>query len=108
MFTEPGEDPETVEAAIGANAYAAYKKNPEPTYPRAARRRGQEGTVLLTVRVSATGHALEVKVKQSSGFRSLDEAAVQAVEDWEFEPARVNTRRVESDVEVPVQFRLTD
>ena len=33
--------------------------------------------------------------------------AIRAVRDWEFEPARVNSVSVESEVEVPVRFKLT-
>lgn len=105
---EPGQDATTTRAEIGVRAHPTYKKSPEPDYPLSARRRGQQGTVVLTVRVAANGHALEVKVKHSSGYASLDEAAIHAVHDWEFEPARVNARNVESDIGVPVQFRLSD
>jgi protein TonB len=105
---EPGRDKITARADIGARAHPAYKRNPEPMYPVSARRRGQQGTVLLAVRVSADGRALDVKVRQSSGYALLDEAATAAVRDWEFEPARVNARSVKSEIEVPVQFKLTE
>jgi protein TonB len=44
----------------------------------------------------------------SSGFPRLDEAALQAARSWEFEPARVGSLAVKSDIEVPVRFKLTD
>lgn len=56
---------------------------PEPHYPRIARRRGLEGTVLLEVFIDASGVPLRVEVARSSGHRILDEAAVQKVsESW--------------------------
>ncbi len=92
----------------GILARPLYRKNPEPAYPVAARRRRQEGVTLLSVHVTAAGRAGAVTVKQSSGFRLLDDAAAQAVLDWEFEPARIDAEPMESDIEVPVRFRLRD
>ena len=93
--------------APGILARPVYRKNPEPAYPAAARRRRQEGVTLLGVEVSAAGRAGRVVVKKSSGYRILDEAAVRAVVDWEFEPARIGAVAVESEIEVPVRFVLT-
>jgi periplasmic protein TonB len=83
-----------------------YRRNPRPAYPRAARQRHQEGVVLLSVQVSDQGLAARVTLRQSSGFPLLDEAALQTVRHWEFEPARINSGAVESEVEVPVRFQL--
>jgi protein TonB len=81
-------------------------KNPEPPYPPTARRRHQEGLVLLRVKVNPHGRALSVEIKNSSGFPLLDEAAQTAVRDWEFQPARLGLLAVESEIEVPVRFKL--
>jgi protein TonB len=83
-----------------------YFKNPDPSYPALARRRHQEGVVLLAVKVTAKGKAKGITVKKSSGFRLLDEAALKAVQDWEFQPARAGSLAVDSEIEVPVQFKL--
>jgi periplasmic protein TonB len=83
-----------------------YLKNPEPIYPLAARRRHQEGLVLLAVIATTRGRAARVEVKQSSRFPLLDETAIQAVRGWEFEPARIGALAVESEIEVPVRFKL--
>ena len=103
---KPGSEPTTQEAQPGIRAKPNYLKNPEPPYPAMARRRRQEGLVLLSVRVSAQGRAVRVELKQSSGFPVLDEAALQAVRGWEFEPARLGAVGVESEIEVPVRFKL--
>ena len=94
------------EAKPGLLAQPLYRKNPEPAYPLAARRRRQEGVVLLVVRVTADGRAAAVTLKQTSAFKLLDDAAAGAVMGWEFEPARTDGRAVESEIEVPVRFRL--
>ena len=83
-----------------------YELNPPPVYPRIARRRNYQGTVLLDVRVTAGGRAAEVKVAHSSGYGVLDRSAVAAVRDWRFEPARRGSQAIETWVEVPVKFEL--
>jgi protein TonB len=92
--------------AGASSARPRYKLNPPPLYPPAARRRGQQGIVLLSVRVDASGRPEAVDVQASSGFRVLDEAARAAVERWEFEPGRLNGAPVPSQAEVPIRFEL--
>ena len=75
-------------AVTEASFDADYLHNPKPEYPWAARRRGEEGRVMLRVRVSAQGTALAVEIAQSSGSALLDEAARDAVLRWRFVPAR--------------------
>ena len=83
-----------------------YEINPPPVYPRVARRRSYQGTVLLDVRVTAEGTVAEVKVAQSSGYSVLDRSALNSVRNWRFEPARRGTRPFETWVQVPVRFEL--
>ena len=67
---------------------AAHLSNPPPVYPMAAQRRGDRGTVLLRLIVTADGLAKNVEVEKSSGYRALDDSAVTAVRNWRFVPAR--------------------
>jgi protein TonB len=83
-----------------------YERNPPPVYPRVARRRNYQGTVLLDVRVSADGTVAEVKVARSSGYSVLDRSALNSVGHWLFEPARRGSRPIETWVQVPVRFEL--
>jgi periplasmic protein TonB len=85
---------------------AAYLRNPSPTYPAAARRRGVEGTVLLRVEVSAKGNAKSVKLQRSSGSMLLDNAAHHAVQLWRFIPAKRGGLAIGAHVTVPVVFAL--
>lgn len=94
-------------APPGIRATPLYRKNPEPPYPPAARRRRQEGLVVLTVAVNAQGRATRVELKQSSGFPLLDDAATRSVREWDFEPARLGTVALASEIEVPVRFQLS-
>lgn len=85
---------------------ADYLSNPKPHYPTASRRLGEEGRVLLRVKVSPGGAPLVVELKQSCGFGRLDAAAKAAVERWRFIPARRGDEAIESWVSVPVVFSL--
>jgi len=48
-------------------------------YPRQARRMGQQGVVTVHAQFAADGELLDCEVAASSGFRTLDEAAVELV-----------------------------
>lgn len=85
---------------------AAYLRNPQPVYPLSARRRGEQGTVLLKVSVTREGAAAGVDVEKTSGHAALDQAALEAVRKWRFAPARRGTEPIESSVLVPIVFRL--
>jgi len=83
-----------------------YLKNPAPKYPRTAKRRGYEGTVLLEVLVDQKGMVKDLRLFQSSGYNILDRAAINSVKKWVFEPGRRGDEAVEMWVKVPVRFRL--
>lgn len=85
---------------------AAYLQNPEPRYPPLSRRLGEEGKVLLRVRVTPEGTVAAVDLEKSSNFERLDAAARQAVARWRFVPARRGDEAIEASVIVPVVFRL--
>jgi protein TonB len=91
---------------VAARYNAAYLNNPEPKYPPMSRRLGEEGKVLLRVRVTAEGLAAAVELEKSSNFERLDEAAKQAVARWRFVPARRGDEAIEASVIVPIVFRL--
>ncbi len=77
-----------------------------PTYPELARRRGEQGRVLVRVSVGPDGTPVAVAVGQSSGHTSLDNAALLAVRQWRFIPATQAGRPVPAVAEVSIQFRL--
>jgi periplasmic protein TonB len=102
-FAVPPPPPAPVTAA---RFDADYLANPKPVYPVASRRLGEEGKVVLRVKVSHGGTPMVLEIKQSSGFPRLDEAARSAVEHWRFVPARRGDEAVESWVSVPIVFSL--
>ena len=95
---------EPVPGSITTRAVRRYA--PPPFYPPAAKAARQHGTVLLNVDVDATGVVTGVSVKQSSGFPLLDDAAMQAMRVWKFDPARTNEVAVPSRTEQPVEFKV--
>jgi len=97
---------ESVESALDRSP--GYMHNPKPAYPRAARRRGEEGTVMLLVEVLSNGRVGRVDVEKSSGFELLDGAAVKAVRRWRFVPAKKGLTPVSARVRIPVEFNLKE
>ena len=71
-----------------------------------ARRRGMEGTVVLTVKVLENGSVAQVRLHHSSGYKLLDTSALKAVRRWHFSPGTKNGRPEVMEVLVPVRFKL--
>ena len=118
-FPEPKEDVRLkTEDAMAASAPTAAprqarldappkpKRNIKPDYPKGARQRGEQGDVVLEIRVNAEGMVDEVKVATSSGFSELDEAAVRAARAAKFSPARSGHDPVASTARLKLQFKL--
>ncbi len=91
---------------VQARFDADYLLNPAPPYPPMSRRMGEEGRVILRVRVSAAGKAEQVDIRTSSGSARLDESARKTVRAWRFVPAKRGGIPVDSWVLVPIHFRL--
>ncbi|MFO7496079.1 MAG: energy transducer TonB [Desulfobacterales bacterium] len=83
-----------------------YRRNPPPPYPRIAKARGYQGRTLLNVLVGRDGRVVEAAVAASSGYRLLDEAALDAVAQWLFEPAKSGDEAVAMWVKVPIRFQI--
>lgn len=75
-----------------------------PLYPGSALRDGVSGTVLLQALVGIDGLVKDVRVQIS--IPELDAAAIQAVSQWRFNPARASGKPVAVWVAVPVKFSL--
>lgn len=79
----------------------------QPSYPSQARRRNQQGVVLVEVRLDARGRQRSLSVLRSSGVDSLDRAALEAVAQWHFRPETAGGQAVPSRVQIPIKFALT-
>jgi periplasmic protein TonB len=82
---------------------AIYK--PDPEYSPEARQAKYQGTVVLSLIVRPDGTAHGLRVVRSLGM-GLDEKAIEAVQQWRFEPARKDGKPVAVAVEVEVNFHL--
>jgi protein TonB len=76
------------------------------SYPEAARRRRLVGTVTVSMVVSETGEVLEPRVVESAGD-VLDQAVLDAVDAWRFEPARKDGEPVAVRWSIRQTFRFS-
>jgi protein TonB len=104
--------PSTASGKTGApslvepSADADYLKNPPPAYPRASRRLGEQGTVIVRVFISTQGLPEKAEVRTSSGFARLDQAALEAVQRWRFVAGRRSGTPEAMWFNIPVRFVL--
>jgi len=88
----------------GVTIPRAIKQTP-PEYSDEARRKKLEGTVLLSLVVTANGDTTDIKVTRALGS-GLDEKALEAVSQWKFEPATKDGKPVAVKIAVEVSFHL--
>lgn len=89
---------------IMTGALPTTKLSPTPTYPPELLARRIEGLVKLRVRVGTDGRVKKASVYRTSGQRAFDQAAMDVIYQWEFEPARRAGVPFETEVAVPVRF----
>ncbi|MEQ8785827.1 MAG: TonB family protein [Pirellulaceae bacterium] len=77
---------------------------PQPVYPADLRRRGVTGLVKLRVRVGIDGKVRAASIYRGSGHAAFDEAALDVIRRWRFEPARQAGVPVEMEIAVPIRF----
>lgn len=87
---------------------AAFANNPKPPYPAASRRMGEEGLVILAVHITETGRVSEIRLKKSSGYPRLDNAAIAAVKQWRYIPAMQGNAPIPFWHTQAIRFSLTD
>ena len=78
----------------------------KPDYPKGARQRGEQGEVILEIRVNAAGIVDRVDIVSSCGFSELDEAAVRAARTARFTPAKSGGSPVASTARLKLDFKL--
>ncbi len=79
---------------------------PAPVYPSDAREAGYSGDVVVSALVGKDGTVSEAMVRSSSGYESLDEAALQAAKAATFKPAKQAGMEVAVWVSIPMRFRV--
>lgn len=108
---EPEPSPPVVEEPTASVVLAPQidaKQCPAPEYPRRARRMRWEGVTQLLVTVDVEGAPVAIVVQTSSGHEILDEAAILAVWEWHFHPAKRDGTAEQGDLLVPIRFQIVD
>jgi TonB family protein len=75
----------------------------DAVYPPSALAERRHADVVLTVTVDVDGHVSTVEV-ESTGGDDLDQAAIVAVRQWTFVPAKRDARPVASRIRIPFHF----
>lgn len=79
----------------------------EPQYTQEAREARCQGRVVLYMEVGPLGLAERIRVIRGLGL-GLDQKAIEAVQQWLFEPARIYGPQDVVTTLVPVEFRLPE
>jgi TonB family protein len=77
----------------------------EPEYTEEGRVAKYQGTVVLAVEIDPNGIAQNIRIVKGLGF-GLDENAVTAVRQWQFQPATKDGAAVTVQASIEVNFRL--
>ena len=80
--------------------------NRPPVYPKESRRHAEQGTVLVELHISERGDVTDARLLRSSGHPRLDRAALRALREWRYAPARRHGTAEPTRIEQPVHFRL--
>ena len=94
------------------------KREPEPVsgmeaiynnleYPETARESGIEGVIVMAIEVGEDGYVTDARVQQEIGD-GTSEAAIEAIETTNWEPAIENGTPVASTMQMPIRFQLLD
>lgn len=106
--TTAGPGPADTLMALGETVFVDEMPEPvhriPPRYPDAARAAGQQGVVEVMALLGRDGTVRDAYVVRSRP--GLDDAALDAVWQWRFKPARANGRPLAVWVMIPVRFTL--
>jgi TonB family protein len=78
----------------------------KPAYPRASALAREQGYVVVQVLVDERGHARNVEVVRSSGFRRLDQSTITAIHRWRFAPTN-GSDGPEAQTTIEMTFELS-
>lgn len=97
----PGEGP----VRVGASQEPVKTKDVRPRYPALAQRARAQGLIILEAVIDRQGKIGHTRIVKSQPL--LDQAALDAVRQWEFTPTMQNGVPVEVVMTVTVNFTLT-
>jgi TonB family protein len=91
--------------AVGKVKPPKLVKQVNPVYPEEASKAGKEGIVILEATTDKTGHVVSARILRPVD-PALDQAALDAVKQWAYEPMVINGRPQGITFTVTVRFRL--
>lgn len=77
-----------------------------PKYPATAKRDGEQGLVRIGVFVEESGIVSKIQILRSSGYLSLDQAAVEHAWCVKFKPGALEGVPVAMWHEIPIAFQM--
>jgi protein TonB len=92
--------------APSASTDAVALSQSVPAYPRMARQAKIEGYVVLDLIIRPDGSVASAKVIEGKPPRLFDEAAINAVKNWKFQPRMVGGVAQEQHARQTVKFDL--
>ncbi len=84
---------------------ARLLKTVDPQYPQVARRGGVQGEVHLEAVIGKDGKVIRLEIVRPRGM-GLDEAVVDAVNQWEYSPVLLGGKPVEVETLIIVRFKM--
>jgi periplasmic protein TonB len=79
-----------------------------PRYPAISQRLQEEGLVKLLLHISETGKVIESSVKESSGYKRLDAAALAALSLCTYKPGTVDGKPQASWITQPYRWNIVN
>lgn len=105
----PGDDEITKpEYPGGTEGLMNYLMN-NLTYPKDLEDRGAEGKVFIKFTISKNGVVKNPEIARSSGFEGLDAEAVRVIQNMQsWAPGTKNGKKVDTEMTLPIVFKLTE
>ena len=94
-------------AVLAAEVPATFDSSKcKAEYPKASLMNEEQGTVSMSFLVGADGTVVESKVDKTSGFKSLDKAAVKSISACKFKPGTKDGAPAQTWTKVDYAWKL--
>jgi protein TonB len=108
---EPGVGAQIDQAALDGYGLSVAKQvgQSSRTYPSRSRRLKQQGSAEVVIQVDEDGSVKDIVVSRSSGYRSLDNEAIERVRSvLPLPSAPPDLRGREYKIQIPISFKLSE
>ena len=96
------------EQRVSAMSELSLVKRVSPRIPKSALTRGQSGWVDIFFTVTPEGETTDISIRASEPGELFDNAAIRAVEKWEFEPFEYRGQLISKRVGTKLVFNVED